>query len=165
MALIFIVALIAPGTVFFYLSPWGIRPDLMMLWLIYLSLYSQPRGALLGAFVMGFLTDLYMGSAIGHYTFTLCATALICIRLQKGWDKGRILPVTALVLAVTLAGQTIMVLLAALAGAAQPLAATVKVVLGVSLYNTLLTPLTFPLVRRLFVRRIFRAEPLYPDLG
>ena len=141
--LIFTGALIVPGTLFHDLSPWGIRPDLIMLWTIYLSLYSQPNIALTGAFVMGFLTDLYIGSAIGRYTLTLCIVALICIRLQKGWDRDRMPLVVMLVLAVTLTGQAAMALLGGLAGFGQPLAETAVIIGGVAVYNALLVLPTF----------------------
>ncbi|MCL1791359.1 MAG: rod shape-determining protein MreD [Peptococcaceae bacterium] len=166
LVIIFLLALVAPGSVFFFLSPWGIGPDLVMLWTIYMSLYSQPRGGLLGAFVMGFVTDLYIGSAVGQVTLVLCVVALISIWLRRRWNKEKVLPVTALVFLVSLAGQIALMVLAGLAGLGvaglagvagvtgfEPsMWANVRVVFGVSLYNAVLVPLTFPPVRRLFAR-------------
>ncbi|MCL1918953.1 MAG: rod shape-determining protein MreD [Peptococcaceae bacterium] len=150
MAVIFIFCLIAPGTVFYYLSPWGIRPDLMMIFIICFSLYSRVRPALALAFVTGVLTDLYIGSNLGLYTFTLCCVVLVSIRLQKGWEKeGRAL-VTGLVFAATFVGQGVMALLAALSGFGWSLGEGVKMVCGVAVYNALLVLLIYPWVRRFF---------------
>ena len=150
MVIIFIFALIAPRTVFYYLSPWGIRPDLIMLWTIYISLYSQPRSAVAAAFVMGLLTDLYIGSIIGQYTIALCAVALVSIRLQEGWDKEKIALAAALVFAVTLAGQAVMAFLAALSGFGWTFAENVKIIGGVAVYNALLVLPTFFLIKGSF---------------
>ena len=152
LTLIFIGALILPGTLLDSLSPWGVRPDLLMLWTVYWSLYSQPRSALMGAFIMGLLTDLYIGSALGQYTLTLCIVALVSVRLQKSWDKEKRLMVVMLVFAVTLAGQTAMALLAALAGLGWSLAETIQVVFSVAVYNALLVLPTFSLVYHSFTK-------------
>lgn len=161
MVILFIFCLIAPGTVFSYLSPWGIRPDLMMLFVICFSCYAAVRPALLMAGVAGLLTDLYIGSNLGLYTFTFCVVALVCIRLQKGREKeGRALA-AGLVFAVSLVGQSVMALLAALSGFGWSLGEGVKMVCGVAGYNALVMLLVYPGVRRFFWERCWRKRAKY----
>jgi rod shape-determining protein MreD len=161
MIVIFIFCLIAPGTVFYYLSPLGIRPDLIMLWTIYFALHTSPRIALWTAFAMGLLTDLYIGSNLGLHTFALCAVAAVSIWLQKRWDKDNMMLVTLLVFSVTLAGQGVMVLLAALSGIGWAFGAALRVAVGVSLYNALLVLLTYPLIHRSFTKGWLRKRARY----
>lgn len=155
------LCLVLPGTVFHYWSWAGIKPDLSMLWVIYIALHHRPlQGAVYG-FGTGLIVDLYFGRYIGMYTVTLTAVALLSSLLQQRWYRENILLTTVLVFLVTVLGQSVIAFLATVAGLNWYFGDIIRVILGVSLYNALLVPITYPLVHRSFTGGLLRQPSKY----
>jgi len=150
MFVILVLCLILPGTVFHYLSWSGIKPDLAMLWVIYIALHHRTvRGVVYGFFI-GLVVDMYLGRYIGLYAIVLAVVALLISYLQQRWYKESLFITMVLVFCLTILGQTLMVLLADTAGLQWSSGDAFKVIMGISLYNSLLVPLTYPIIHRSF---------------
>ena len=152
MLIILIFCLILPGTVFHYWSWGGIKPDLVMLWLIYIALHHRPFEGIVYGLVTGLVADLFLGRYIGIYTITLAAVALLISLLQQRWYRENVVLTIVLVFMGTFLGQSIIFLLAVTAGLNWYLGEAIRVIIGISLYNSLLVPLTYPLIHRSFTK-------------
>lgn len=146
------LCLILPGTLFHYWSWAGIKPDLAMLWVIYLTLHNRPMQGIAYGFAIGLIVDMYLGRYIGLYAITLAVVALLISFFQQRWYKENILLTTVLVFIVTVIGQTIIVIVAKTAGLNWFFGEAIKVIFGIALYNALLVPITFPLIHRSFTK-------------
>lgn len=151
---ILFICFILPGTLFHYLSWAGIKPDLPMLWVIYLALHHRPGQAIGYGFAAGLLTDLYLGRYVGLNTITFALVALLIGFLQQRWYKENIPLTMVLVFMATFLGQTLMVLIAKIAGLHWFFGEALQVIIGIALYNSLLVPITYPLIHRSFTRGV-----------
>jgi rod shape-determining protein MreD len=158
MLLILIACLILPGTIFHYWSWAGIKPDLAMLWVIYIALHHRPAQGIIHGFVIGLIVDFYLGRYIGLYAIILAVVALLISLLQQRWYRENIPLTMVLVFIVTVLGQTLMALIATTAGLNWYLGDAVKVILGISFYNCLMVPLTYPLVHKSFTEGILQPK-------
>ncbi len=161
MLIILIFCLILPGTVFHYLSWNGIKPDLAMLWLIYIAIHHRPSQGIAYGFAIGLIVDLYFSRYIGMYTITLAVVAFLISFLQQRWYRDNIPLTIVLVFLATLLGQIIVSLLANIAGLNWDFGNAVRMILGTALYNSLLVPITYPLANRSFTLGILRQKSNY----
>ncbi|ADY56755.1 rod shape-determining protein MreD [Syntrophobotulus glycolicus DSM 8271] len=150
MAGILVLCLIFPGTLFYYLSWDGIKPDLAMLWLIYLALHHRTSEGVILAAVTGLIVDLYLGRYLGLYVFTFIVLALGSSYFQKRWYRDNIPLTTVLVFCLSLIGQALIAFLTSAAGLNWSLGYTARLIILISLYNALLVPITYPPVHRSF---------------
>ncbi len=74
-AIMLVFCLILQGTVFYFWNWAGIKPDLVMLLVIYIALHSRLLPGALWGLGIGILEDLYLGHFVGMYAFTLTAVA------------------------------------------------------------------------------------------
>lgn len=161
MLIILIFCLILPGTVFHYLSWNGVKPDLAMLWVIYIAIYHRPSEGMVYGFATGLIVDLYFSRYIGMYTITLAIVAFLISFLQQRWYRENIPLTIVLVFLATLLGQTIVSLLANIAGLNWDFGDALRMIIGVSLYNALLVPITYPLVSKSFSKGILKQKSNY----
>lgn len=161
MLVILILCLVLSGTVFHYWSWNGIKPDLAMLWVIYIAMHLKPAEGITNAFVTGLIVDLYLGRYVGLYAITLAVVALLIGILQKRWYKENIPLTMTLVFLVTVTGQTLMVFLAGTAGLQWSFRDAFRIIFGVSFYNSLLVPLTYPLIHKSFTFGLLHKKEKY----
>lgn len=155
------LTLVLPGTLF-HLWAWsGIKPDLIMLFVIYLALHSRPLNAVAGGFAVGLIQDFYLGHFIGMYTLTLTIVALLTIWLTDRWYRENFPLTILLVFFVTAVGQLLIGLLGFGAGMNWSAGDILRIVLGVSVYNALLVPVTYPWIHRSFLHGWLRYQPKY----
>lgn len=147
---ILVFCLILPGTLFHYWSWAGIKPDLVMLLVTYIALHHSPAQGMGYGFVMGLIVDMYIGRYIGLYAITLGVVALLISFLQQRWYRENIPLTMVLVFIATILGQTLMVLVAKTAGLHWFFGDALKVIFGISFYNSLLVPITYPFIHRSF---------------
>lgn len=150
MLIILLFCLVLPGTLFHYWSWGGIKPDLAMLWVIFLALHHRPSQGIVYGFLSGLIVDLYYGRYIGLYAITLAVVALLISFLQQRWYRENIPLTMVLVFIVTVMGQALMVIVAKTAGLNWFLGEAFKVIFGIAFYNSLLVPITYPLIHRSF---------------
>jgi len=161
MFIIFVFCLILPGTVFQYWSWAGIKPDLAMLWVIYIALHYRPAQGVGYGFVSGLLVDLYLGRYIGLHAITFAVVALLIGFLQQRWYRENIPLTMVLVFIVSVLGQGLIVLTAAIAGLNWFYGDAVQITFGIAFYNALLVPLTYPFLHRSFTRGLLHQESKY----
>jgi rod shape-determining protein MreD len=150
--------LILPGTVFHYWSWAGIKPDLAMLWVIYVVLHQRPPQGVLFGFLAGLIADMYFGRYIGLYAITLMVVALIISFMQQRWYRDNIPLTMVLVFMATALGQTLIVILAKMTGLNWFFGDALRIIFGISLYNSLLVPITYPFVHRSFTSGLLQQK-------
>ncbi|EHQ91888.1 rod shape-determining protein MreD [Desulfosporosinus youngiae] len=160
-AVMFLLSLILPGTLFHFWSWSGIKPDLLMLLTIYIAMHHRLPSGLLWGLGAGLLEDLYLGRYIGMYTLTLAVVAALSYWLAERWYRENFLITTFIVLIATSAGQILVAFLSLGAGLHWSLTDISRLVIGVSLYNAILVPLTYPWIHQSFVRGWLRYRPRY----
>ncbi len=130
-----------------------IRPDLILILIVYLGFAYPPVSGGILAFIFGYLTDLFSGNALGLFTFS---RPLIFFAVQ--FFKGRFYlesPAAQFLSALTSALVEGLLLLALLAGLnPDPLRHLfplfVSFLLPQALMTSFITPFLFPLFRRCF---------------
>lgn len=160
-AIMFILSLVLPGTVFHFWDWSGIKPDLLMLLTIYMAMHHRLSSSVLWGLGAGLLFDLYLGQYIGMYTFTLAVVACFSYWLSQRWYRENFLLTIILVLCVTAVGQILIAFFNFGAGLHWPFGEVVKLILGISFYNAILVPLTYPWIHRSFVRGWLHYYPKY----
>lgn len=161
MIIILILCLVLPGTFFYYLSWGGIKPDLAMIWVIYLALHHRTSEGVIWAAITGLVMDLYLGRYFGMYTLTFIVLALASSYLQKRWYRDNIPLTTALVFGLSLLGQGLIAFLATAAGLNWSLGYAFRFIILISLYNALLVPITYPPIHRSFTTGYLKKRSKY----
>jgi rod shape-determining protein MreD len=160
-AAILVAALALQSTVVAQVTLLGVIPQLVLIVVVSLAFTDGPRVGVVTAFAGGLLQDLLLPQAIVGLTalvYVLIAYAVGSFR-EYSTTESVWAPVAAVALSSLLA-EASYALLAVMLG--QPWVSfifTVKVIGLVVLYNTLLTPLLFPLIRRVADR--FRPERVH----
>lgn len=92
-----LLCLILQSTLFPQLMVAGVKPDLLLILLIFNCFFQGPwRGSLVG-FALGFLEDLYLGSYVGLNALTKAITVFICGWFLRGAFREKLLvPIFAL---------------------------------------------------------------------
>lgn len=138
------VALVLQATVFDFVSILGVKPDLVLLVVIFYGfIHGQREGAYLG-FLGGLMTDFLTGHYIGLNALSKMAAGYLAGMGQTKLYKENIFIATIVSLAGTVVGQTIYYLLLLVTGIKVSLYnGFFHVILPVALYNGLLTPLLY----------------------
>jgi rod shape-determining protein MreD len=159
--ILLLLSLTLPGTVFYFWSWDGIKPDLMMLFTIYMALHHRTLPGALWGFGAGLIADFYLGRNLGMYSLTLAAVALLSNWLSQRWYRENFLLITLLVFLVTFAGQGVIAFLSLGVGAQWSFGDAVRLMTGVSIYNAILVPVTYPWIHRSFTRGWLKYRPKY----
>lgn len=159
--IMFLLSLVLPGTVFHFWSWSGIKPDLLMLFTIYIAMHHRLPFSVGWGLGAGLLEDLYLGRYIGMYTLTLALVGFFSNWLAERWYRENFLLTTFMVFLVTAAGQILVAFLSLGSGLQWSLGDIVRLVMGVSFYNAVLVPITYPLIHRSFLRGWLRYRPRY----
>jgi rod shape-determining protein MreD len=160
-AIMFFLSLILPGTVFHFWSWSGIKPDLLMLLTIYMAMHHRLPSSLLWGLGAGLLEDFYLGRYIGMYTLSLTVVAFLSYWLAERWYRENFILTTFMVFLVTAVGQILVAFLTLGAGLQWSFGDIIGLVFGVSLYNAILVPVTYPWIHRSFLRGWLRYRPRY----
>ncbi|HYJ62049.1 MAG TPA: rod shape-determining protein MreD [Actinomycetota bacterium] len=147
--LVIVTALVLQSTVFSELRLFGVRPELMFLVTILLALLGGPsEGAIVG-FVSGMAQDFMLNQPKGITALTLTLLGYgVGMTRQYIVSPSPLVP-TAVVFIGTLAGTVFYVVVAYLLGAYDGTAAFAgRVALLAAVYNAVLTPIVYPLLRR-----------------
>ncbi|MDP4127305.1 MAG: rod shape-determining protein MreD [Bacillota bacterium] len=156
-----ILSFILPGTVFHFWSWSGIKPDLLILLTIYMAMHHRLSSSLLWGLGVGLLEDFYLGRYIGMYTLSLTVVAFASYWLAERWYRENFLLTTFMVFLVTALGQILVAFLTLGAGLHWSSGDIMSLVFGVSLYNAILVPVTYPWIHRSFLRGWLRYKPRY----
>lgn len=172
-SLLVITALIVQTTLLPHLALFRVVPDLMLVVVICIGLVRGPSSGALAGFGGGMLRDLLLDAPTG-----LSALAYLTVGYVVGavrpyvQSSGVAVPLIG-VFAGSVVGTAFYTLLALLLGVpAQPLERVAQVILLTGVYNTLLVPFAYPVVRRVAGgaqgsgggagRGGLRGEPVFP---
>lgn len=161
-AAVIIIASAVQSTVLSYATILGVIPQVVLVVILSLAFTDGGRVGLVCGFFAGLLQDLQLpeGSVVGLYAlvYTLVGYAVGQIRevapAESVWT-----PLLAVAAATAIVEASYATLAILLGQEWVSIGFTAKVIGLVVLYNTLLTPLVFPLVRRVADR--FRPERVY----
>jgi rod shape-determining protein MreD len=160
-AFMFLLSLILPGTLFHFWSWSGIKPDLLMLLTIYIAMHHRLSSSILWGLGAGLLEDLYLGRFIGMYMLTLILVAYLSYWFAERWYRENFLLTTFMVFLVTTVGQVVVAFLSLGAGLQWSIGDIGRLVIGVSVYNAILVPVTYPWIHRSFLLGWLRYRPRY----
>ena len=160
-ALMLILSFVLPGTVFYFWAWSGIKPDLVMLLVIYVALHHRLFAGAIWGLGAGILEDLYLGHFVGMYAFTLTVVALLSSWLAQRWYRENFPLINLLVFVISFLGQLLVGFLSLGAGLQWSLGGILRVTAGVSIYNAILVPVTYPFIHRSFLYGWLRYQPKY----
>lgn len=149
-AVVIVTALLLQSTVFAQMKLLGVKPELMYLVTIIVAILEGPREGAVVGFVGGMAQDFLLNTPKGitALTLTLLGYAMGLAR-QYIVSPSPLLP-TALVAAGTFIGTAFWQVMATLLGQYdEPLGYAVKVCLLTALYGAILTPIFYPILRRM----------------
>jgi len=132
-----------------------------MLLTIYIAMHHRLPSGIIWGLGAGLVEDLYLGRYIGMYTLTLAVVAALSFGLAERWYRENFLITTFIVLIVTAIGQVLVAFLSLGAGLQWSLTDISRLVIGVSLYNAILVPLTYPWIHQSFIRGWLKYWPRY----
>ncbi|MBI3002098.1 MAG: rod shape-determining protein MreD [candidate division NC10 bacterium] len=125
-------------TVVHRLTVVGIRPDLYLLFLFFLSFRAGPEAATGMGFLLGLYQDAFSGAPFGLHAFALSAVGFALSVAAEGLDASRVLARLVLLLASGLAVGGLTHLLLHFFKLGPPLGALFTVALPTALYTALL---------------------------
>jgi rod shape-determining protein MreD len=147
---ILLTALLLQSTVFSQLELLGVKPELMYLVVILIAILEGPTEGVVVGFVGGMLQDflLNLPKGLTALTLTLLGYGMGLAR-QYITSPSPLLP-TILVGVGTAIGVLFYQVMGFLLGQIEePISIALKVTLLTALYNAVLTPIVFPVIRRL----------------
>ena len=144
-----IVLISLQATLVMFLPIQRIRPDFVLILTVYLGLSYPPISGGVLAFVMGYLTDLFSGNALGFYTLTR-PLLFYAVQVYRGrfYLKGFTFQFLLTLIGAFLEGFLILLLLVCLSPS--PLPSLYPTLLGVLLPQFLATGLLAPILFSLF---------------
>lgn len=154
-------SLILPGTVFYFWSWGGVKPNLVLLFTIYMALHHRTLPGTLWGLGAGLTADFYFGRHFGMYALTLTCVALLTGWLSQRWYRDNFLLIALMVFLVTIVGEGMIAFLNIAVGAKWSLGDAFRLVIGVAVYNAILVPITYPLIHRSFTRGWLKYRPKY----
>ena len=159
MAVLFLLALLLQSTVFNVLTLAGVKPDFVLLLVIYFAFSTGPgKGALMGL-VLGLLEDFYIGRYIGMNALALLAAGLIAGWFETKLYKENLLIALLVVFVTTAASQGIILFSGLAAGLNWDSGNGFNIIWPLALYNTCLVPFTYPWFHRSISHGWMRYRP------
>ena len=132
------LCLVLQGTLFQYLSIGGIKPDLVMLLVIYIALHQKPLVGLAYGFGCGLIADMYLGRYIGLYAFILAVVALLVSFIQKKWYRENV--ILTMILVFSYFSRPVVDGFGSVIGLQWSARNPFDTIMGISFYNCLLVP-------------------------
>lgn len=144
-------AILLQSTVFgcSWLQPWGRKPDLVLIIVLYASFWKgSTRGAAVG-FVGGMIEDIMSGGLLGANALAKVVTGyLFGLSRKKIYTQSSRVQIVSVFMA-TLLSQLFFFFLTNLCGVGKELNSLVSVLLPVAGYNALLAPFVFLTLRKI----------------
>ena len=122
-----------------------------MLLTIYVAIHHRRSHAGWIGLGFGLLQDLFLGRYLGMYAFTLPIVALLSCWLAERWYRENFLLTIVLVFVVSVVGQSLVGFLGLAAGLLWSGGEILRLILGISTYNAILVPLTYPWIHHSFL--------------
>lgn len=148
-ALIIVTGLVLQSTLFHELRLFGVKPELMFLVTIVLALLGGPNEGAVVGFASGLAQDFMLNQPKGITALTLTLLGYVIGMTRQYIVSPSPLVPTALVFVGTVAGLIFYEVVGFLLGSFEGTASVgVRVAMLAGLYNAVLTPIAYPLIRR-----------------
>lgn len=143
-------ALIVQTTILPHLALFHVVPDLLLLVVICIGLVQGPSAGAVSGFLAGLLRDFLLSSPTGLSSLAYLGVGYAVGAVRPYVQSSSVVVPLVGVFVGTAAGTSAFITLSILLGVpAEPVSRLAQVVLLTSLYNTLLVPFAYPVVRRL----------------
>lgn len=143
MFLLAILGIVLESTFFVHFTIAGIKPDLLLLLIIFNSLFHRPIEGTFFGFLLGLFEDIMLGTNIGMNALAKGLTAFASAWFMKGaFRENLLVPVISLFLGTLLNG-VIMIILGKMVGLNWEWDLFYWKVLPVTIYNTCLVPFIY----------------------
>lgn len=162
-AVLYVLGLVLQSTLFNFLKVGGVKPDLVLLLVIYFAFTNGPvKGALLGL-GLGLLEDFFIG-----YYFGMNALALLVSGFVAGWFetvmyKENIFIALFVTFFGSLIAQTVTIFSGITAGLGWQLADSWNTALKIAIYNVCLVPFTYPFFHKTITKGWLRYRPRHEE--
>ncbi len=149
-----LVSLLFQMTGFHFLRVFGVKPDLLLIWVVLVGLLCGGSLSVAAGTVGGLLMDLLTGRFIGLSLATGMLVGWLAGQIaNRAFSEHWLVPIGAVGFC-TLAGEAFYLFLGTSFGMNWPIWQAVKlVILPTAAYNMFLTVIIWPLARKLFVDR------------
>ncbi len=164
-SLLILTALIIQTTILPHIAPFRVVPDLLLVIVICVALVRGPSAGAVAGFGAGLLRDFLLNAPTGLSALAYLSVGYLVGAVRPYVQSSSVVVPFVGVWAGSLAGTAFYVVLSLLLGVrAEPLDRITQVVALTALYNTLLVPFAYPVVRRVVSspRGGARGESLYP---
>lgn len=154
--LLFIALVVLQSTIIHRLAVYGVKPDLMLISIVAFALLGGPREGALAGFWAGCIQDLLFAKVFGFNILAKTVTGYLMGFTQKRFFKDNILVLIFTLFLGNLLHDVLSLLLFNVLGANYSLTTSFeKLILPLSLYNTVLAPFIYYLVRKLRIIPLF----------
>lgn len=156
---LFLLSLLLQSTIFNYLVLAGVKPDFVLLLLIYFAFTNGPgKGAVLGL-VLGVVEDFYLGRFVGINALALLFTGFVAGWFETKLYKENLLIALLVVFVASAFSQVVILFSAVAAGLNWEIRDNLRLVWPLALYNACLVPFTYPWFYRSITRGWLRYRP------
>lgn len=157
-----LAALLIQTTVLPHLALFQVVPDLLLVVVICIGLVEGPSAGAVSGFAAGLLRDFLLNSPTGLSSLAYLAVGYAVGAIRPYVQSSSVAVPLAGVFVGSVVGTAFYIALSLLLGVpAEPLSRLIQVVLLTALYNTLLVPFAYPVVRRLAGRP--STESVFPS--
>lgn len=162
-ALLFLVSMVLQTTVFDFLKVAGVKPDLVVLLVIYFAFTNGPyKGAAFGLLI-GLLEDLIVGYNVGLNALALLFTGFLAGWFETKMYKENLVIAFLVVFLGSIVSQSVILFAGFFAGFNWQLANNFNFILAISIYNTCLVPFTYPFFYHSITKGILRYRPKHEN--
>ncbi|HWJ03826.1 MAG TPA: rod shape-determining protein MreD [Verrucomicrobiae bacterium] len=158
-AVLFVLSIVLQTTLFDFWKFAGVKPDLVLLLVIYFAFTNGPlKGALLGL-LFGALVDLQVGYNLGMYALAFVVAGFIAGWFETRMYKENLLIALLVTFVTTVISQEIIWFTGSVVGFNWDFKENLRWILFLAIYNTCLVPFTYPWFHASITRGLLRYRP------
>lgn len=153
-------AVLLQTTLFAEATLFGVAPDVILVVVISLALLEGPALGAISGFGAGFLRDLLLEAPKGMTGLAYLVVGYVVGSIRPYVQSTSVILPLGGVFAGSLAGAGLYIVISMLLGRpADPLDRSVSIVILTAIYNTLLVPFVYPIVRK--ITTVYKPEKVY----
>jgi rod shape-determining protein MreD len=142
-----------------WFQPWGVKPDLVLIVVLYAAFWKgSSRGATVG-FIGGMIEDFASGGLLGANALAKIVTGFLFGFLRRKFSAHSARFQVISTFLATLLSQLIFFFLMRVCGIGKSLNSLGLILFPVAGYNAVIAPFVFPLLRKIVKKRYDRTKP------
>lgn len=159
LAVLVLISVILEGTVLHSFAIYGVKLDLLLIWVVLFAFLEGPVRGFKYGFLIGFVEDLVTGKFFGLHTLTKMITGFIIGTLEpKIFKENYLVPIVVVFLG-TLLNELLYLLLGNIIGFDLSWSTGLRqVILPLSFYNSLAAPFLYVPLYKLYSRKWLKNE-------